>query len=187
MKLTRNDRIILVNQMRILEAVGPNDERDDFKKAADALRHGWELEYEELFQSVWPEGLTTEECQEVLETLSMFVRLRDSYARLDDKSGIDDEYGLKFRGYDGNLEGQFVEYVEFVRRKGSFPQMLPRGENFRSNYGDRETYQRMLAKFTEITKGKRAEFLKKADIEAVLYERIHPERRAEIAAAKKKN
>jgi uncharacterized protein YfbU (UPF0304 family) len=187
-KLTRVERVILANQMRILGALIPDEtEASYFERARDALEHGYELEYEELFQHVWPEGITTEDCREVLDTLMMFVRLGDSFTRLKDSSGVD-EYGLKFRGYNGNDEGEFVEYVEHVRRKNLFPQLL--GDTpfaYRSNYGDRATYQRMLAKFKEVTSGKPADFLTKQEIAAILFERVHPENRPPITPGKKAN
>ena len=42
MKLSRGERLLLANQYQILEAVGPQGEREAYARFRDALEHGYE-------------------------------------------------------------------------------------------------------------------------------------------------
>jgi uncharacterized protein YfbU (UPF0304 family) len=174
-KLTRTERVILANQMQILQAIGPKDERDYFANAEEALRMGYEYEYDELFQSVYPEGLTDDECREVWETLAMYDTLRHSYGNLADKTGVD-EYDVTFHGYDGNSETSFMTYVKYVVQKKERFVDLVKDNEFNSHGQVREMYQRMLQKLRELT-SRRSEPLTKREIQEIVYEKVHPENR----------
>jgi uncharacterized protein YfbU (UPF0304 family) len=176
LKLSRIERIILANQMQILQAVGPKGERDYFAHAEEALRMGYEYEYDDLFQSVYAEGLTEDECREVWDTLAMHDWLRTSCEKLADKTDID-EYDLSFHGYDGNNETLFMTYLEYVVEKKNRFVDLVKNREFNSHSQVRDAYQRMLRKFDQITSGRRGQLLTKREIQEIVYERVHPENR----------
>lgn len=193
MKLSRFERLVLANQYRMLEALIP-DEAEYLARSRTALEKGYEFEYDQIMQHVYPDGLTDDECREVIHTLGMFEWLEQSYDRLPDKDkkGIE-EYPLRFQGYDGNNETMFLTYTEYLFEEGKFQPLLEglakrKGKkDFNSHSHVRDTYGRMLAKFDEVQEGRRAQFLNKDEIKAVLDERIHPERRAELAEKARKN
>ncbi|MGH9892937.1 MAG: YfbU family protein, partial [bacterium] len=110
LKLTRTERWILANQCRILEALYPKEARD-FARDREALEHGFEGAYSDIIPHIYDEseGLSAEECSEVVQIMDMHLALKRSYEALADKSGIK-EYGIKFQGFDGNNETAQMAY-----------------------------------------------------------------------------
>jgi uncharacterized protein YfbU (UPF0304 family) len=72
MKLSRVERWMLVNQMRMLEALYP-DEARSIAEHREALEQGYELHYGEFAQHIYDDKdtLTVEGCKEVLNVLWM--------------------------------------------------------------------------------------------------------------------
>ena len=113
MRLSRTERLILGNQYRILELLDPQDAARH-RRAQEVLRGGFETEYESIFEQVAEkQELSKEDCHYVIDTLRMFVALREAYAALDDKSEIN-QNRLRFEGFDGNHEGQHVEFARYL-------------------------------------------------------------------------
>lgn len=85
--LSLSERIILANQLRILEAVDP-DEAKSYAHIREALTNGYELDYGKL--SHWFEDtvITVEACKEVYDILEMHRARVFSYRDLEDKTGI---------------------------------------------------------------------------------------------------
>lgn len=97
MKLTDAERWILSNQHAILAKLDPN-ESERYEKIREALDNGYELHYRPENITTNPdEIMTEEECREVLDILTMFQVLRQSFERLADKSGIE-EGAVRFDG-----------------------------------------------------------------------------------------
>lgn len=110
-ELSKKDRLFLINQYRIL-ALLDKDEADYYQKCITILERGYEFHYYNLDQVV-DTPMSTEESREILDILDMFRVLKDSYKKLEDKSGIE-EWQINFGGFDGNNEAGEMGYVRFL-------------------------------------------------------------------------
>lgn len=111
MELTKKDRLAFSYQLRILEALYPN-EAADFAQKRTALEDGFALHYDWLFENLYDE-LSKEECQEVLNVLDMYRAITFSLRNLDDGDALHKHHLAKFSGFDGNNEGQLMAYVRY--------------------------------------------------------------------------
>jgi uncharacterized protein YfbU (UPF0304 family) len=147
MKLSRVERWMLVNQMRILEALYP-DEAKSIAEHRQALEEGYELHYNEFAQHICDDEdtLSVEGCKEVLYILSMHQALKRAFDELPDKSGIE-EYRVRFVGFDGNdrVEGTMMAYTRWScdSHGGRFKD-LDRGDDFNSHGRMLDSYRAML-------------------------------------------
>ncbi|WP_430737754.1 YfbU family protein [Psychrobacter sp. VH5] len=136
-------RYELINQLLILEKLYP-DEADYHAKNRKALEYGFELQYSWLTENL-SEGLTTEECKEVLDILDMYRSITFSW--LNNNSGAEIPNSIKFKGFDGNNESALRNYVQYfvldlerfeeLKYGQSFPQ-------FNSHTRMLEQYRRQL-------------------------------------------
>ncbi|MBI3799366.1 MAG: YfbU family protein [Deltaproteobacteria bacterium] len=142
MKLEKKDRLIFANQYRILELLDKQN-ASEHQKHREVVEGGFEGLYDDILGQVIDEDTVTEaECNEIIDTLSMFRALKQSFAKLDDTSGID-EYRIKFDGYDGNDETKFMAFARFFcERLGRFEE-LEKGDRFNSHCPMRPVYNRM--------------------------------------------
>ena len=102
-------RYELINQLLILEKLYP-DEADYYAKNRKALEYGFELQYSWLTENL-NEGLTVEECREVLDIMDMYRSITFSWNRLNPKESVPDS--IKFKGFDGNNESALRSYVQY--------------------------------------------------------------------------
>jgi uncharacterized protein YfbU (UPF0304 family) len=143
MELTLKERLLLANQFRILEKLHP-EEAGHYAQNVKILERGYALDYQDLFDH-FSEGLTVDECREVIEILDMFRMLETAYARLDDKSGID-QGKLKFSGFDGNNESTHLGYADFlINTQGRWQESQAKDLN--SHLPKLESYRRMLQRW----------------------------------------
>jgi uncharacterized protein len=164
MKLSRVERWMLSNQMRILEALYP-DEAKSIAEHREALEEGYELHYGEFAQHIYDEKdtLSADLSREVLDILSMYRALNFSYDKLQEKTGIDD-WRVKFAGFDGNhpVEGSMMAYARwFCNSHGGRFTELDRGDDFNSHAEMLDRYRAMLK---EWKKSKDKNHLTKDDI-----------------------
>lgn len=156
MKLSKLERISLIQQHQILQKLHPAD-ASFHEKAVEVLSYGYEYMYDELYQFIYDDDdiMSEVECKEVWETLSMF----DSIDRTiqDIEMGHADWQNSKFFGYDGNNEGKFLGFAEFtINREGRFSYLPLQKENyFNSHMPARPIYQRMLKVWQEIDASRR--------------------------------
>ena len=146
MKLSHAERLILANQYRMLEALDPEDAAF-YEEARTIVEHGYELHYRGLPGPVLQETLSSDECREVLDILSMFTALNYSYEKLPDKAGIEPQH-IQFLGFDGNNETKQMTYARFycLSGGGRFPE-VSRGDDFNSHFPMLPQYRRMLAEW----------------------------------------
>ena len=102
MKLDKKERLILSNQLKILEKLYP-EESDYYAQHRKALEEGYALQYKLLFENIYDE-MSVEECKEVLSVLDMYRAITFSYQKLADKAELENHHNLKFSGFDGNTE-----------------------------------------------------------------------------------
>jgi uncharacterized protein YfbU (UPF0304 family) len=145
MHLNPKDRLIIANQLKILEKLYP-EEASYYAQHRKAVENGYSLHYSWLVEHFYEE-MTEAECREVLDILDMYRAITFSYQKLADPSGID-EYWLRFRGFDGNNESKQFSYVQyFISDLGRFEELKYEADypDFNSHMPTLEKYRQMLA------------------------------------------
>lgn len=146
-KLSQKDRLILVNQFKILEKLYP-EEAEYYLEKREILEQGYELLYTDVFGELY-ERFSEEECREVLDILDLYRVITFSYRDLEDKSEIE-EYKVRFAGFDGNNECKQLAFAEFFIKKLNRFQELFYGEpnrSFNSHCPTMYKYKPMLEKW----------------------------------------
>lgn len=147
MKLTRMDRIVLVNQLRIMEALYP-DEAPQLGVQREALERGYELLYSWDFEHVYDGDakMTADESREVWDTMDMFDAIERAMPEDFDCSRFPT---TKFAGYDGNNEAKFMSFARFTVERLKRFEYLPmqRPGHWNSHMPVRDMYRRMLAEW----------------------------------------
>lgn len=151
MKLSKLERLTLANQLKILEALYP-DEADYYRTSRIALEEGYALHYEELLHHIYDE-LPEDQCREVVDVLAMYRAITFS---LRDQTEADDplreHYMAKFHGFDGNNEGAQFGYTRyFIIELERFEELRYGSEypDFNSHAPMLGRYRRMLAVWRE--------------------------------------
>lgn len=176
LKLSKLDRIFLVNQLRILEGLYP-DEAESLSVQREALERGYEMLYAWDFEYIYDgdDKMTVEESKEVWDTLDMFDAIERST-----KPGVDlGEFPFnKFAGYDGNTETKFMSFARFtVERLKRFEYVPMRQPGYwNSHMPVRDVYGRMLAEWVKEPMPGRMT-MSEARLKAVLAAAIHPDNR----------
>ena len=153
MRLTKLERLLLSNQLKILESLYPED-ADSYSKNRKAIEEGFALEYESIFGNISDE-LSREACEEVMDILDMYSAINFSYNELVDKSKVGSHAYLKFRGFDGNNELEQLSYTEYlIINSGRWPELKYDQENpdFNSHNRMLDKYKRMLLEWNKCSK-----------------------------------
>lgn len=141
MALSGFERLLLANQYRILEKLYPQ-EADDLAVRRKAIESGWELQIDGLFRD---DGLTREQCVEVIDILDMFSLLKRSYDDAQAPTKLD-EADITFKGFDGNYETEQWAYTLFlVEDEGKFTWLRRPNFDFNSHMPTLWRYRPMLA------------------------------------------
>lgn len=178
MELSKLERYYLSNQLRILEALYPN-EADELAVQREAVEQGYSFVYDMGMDHILDgnDAMTPEESKEVWEAMDMFLSIDRTIQDL----GLEDlhkEHFTRFRGYDGNNESKFMGFAAFtVERLGRFTH-LPLKEElyFNSHMPTRQIYERMLIEWRKIDYQHRFP-MRKEDLMKVLEAAVHPENR----------
>ncbi|MFR8870774.1 YfbU family protein [Paraclostridium sordellii] len=138
-KLSRVERLLLSNQYRILEGMYP-DEAEQYEQSRKAIEEGFELHYEDCFSILSEDVMTSEECKEVINILSMYRAIEFSNRDY----GID-EYYVKFRGFDLNdeYESKRVMYARyFINDLDRFEEL-----KYGNVYADCNSHSKMMSRY----------------------------------------
>jgi uncharacterized protein YfbU (UPF0304 family) len=151
-ELNKLERYYLSNQLRILEALYPN-EADELAVQREAVEQGYSLVYDLGMDHILDgnDAMTTEESKEVWDVMDMFLSIDRTIQDLDLKA-LHEEHSTRFRGYDGNNERKFMGFAAFtLERLGRFTH-LPLKEKlyFNSHMPTRQIYVRMLIEWRKI-------------------------------------
>lgn len=145
MELSKKERLMLINQYRILSILNP-DGASSYNVRIKMLENGYSLHYDELFGWL-DDGMSKEQCQEIIDILEMYRCLWHSYKKLRDKKGISKK-DVRFPGFDAKEEERELNYAEFVmyslKRYKEFHQRkrLPNHDSYRAMLGQ---YRAMLS------------------------------------------
>lgn len=147
--LSFSERWILSNQFAILAKLYPaeNETYMDLKEVVD---NGYELHYGWISDHIFlgSHVMSVQECVEVIDILDMFTTLKYTFEQLGDKANIDVAQ-LRFWGFDGNTEGKYIGYTEYlVEREERFTE-VDRGDKFNSHMPMLELYRRMIGEWKQ--------------------------------------
>jgi uncharacterized protein YfbU (UPF0304 family) len=142
LKLSRVERLILVNQFKILQRLDPQEAKA-YERWSEILENGYELEYGDIFRHVYEGTLSDEQSREVMDILDMHRALERAYDALEDKAGIE-EYGVRFSGFDGNNETDQFGYLRHLRETGRWTEFKLRDDG-NSHMPTLGRYRAMLA------------------------------------------
>jgi uncharacterized protein YfbU (UPF0304 family) len=175
LELSPKERVFLANQLRILEALCP-EEADGYKRWREAVEGGYSLHYSE--GAPWlGSDMSVEDCREVLDILQMFSVLAWSYRELSDKAGIE-PHDVKFPGFDGNNESAYLGYADyFINTLGRYDDLKDSGDGLNSHAPFLEAYRRMLEVWLPMQSQLHGGKLNKQQIQQINAARIHPENR----------
>lgn len=175
--LGRFERLLLINQARILEALYP-EEAEELAVQREALERGYELVYDwNVFGQIYTDDdvMTPDESLEVWDTLDMY----DSLHRAALATGNEDlAEKTKFLGYDGNNESKFMAFAAFsVQRLKRFEYVeLAKPGYWNSHSRMREMYERMLNVWKDLPAVQRSD-LTPEQLRVVLEAATHPSQR----------
>ena len=142
-ELTDKERLFLVNQHEILGHLN-KDNSDYHFKLAEQLRDGHEWLYSQSFDN-FSENLPDDAAELVLNILQIYEMIQDAYDGLSDKSLIS-EHQIKFPGFDGNNETEFMGFVDALEKDNRFVDVIQTG-NRNSHSPKVHVYERMIAKW----------------------------------------
>jgi len=111
MELSKKYRLMLINQYRILSILNP-DGANSYNIRIKMLEEGYSLHYDEMVDWI-SDGMTREECQEVIDILEMYRCLWHSFKKLRDKKGLKKK-DVRFPGFDAKDEEKQLNYAEYV-------------------------------------------------------------------------
>ena len=137
MRLTLTERLLLANQLRILELLDPA-EASHYKQQRQAIEDGYELEYGGIAQSISSTPMSTDECSAVMDVLDMYRDLTFSA-----RSANADGGEVRFPGFDGNNEPRELGYVMYLFSAERWKE-LQRDGGVNSHAPMKDRYRRML-------------------------------------------
>lgn len=161
MELSKKDRLILVNQYRILQKLSTEGyEINDYESKITALLNGYTLHYEDLFDEFSETELSKEESRYVLDVLELYRAIIFSYCRLCGENSVSklSDKDILFPGFDGNEESQYLSYARyFIEDLGRYDEIKQycAEPDFNSHMNTTYRYKSMLEKLSHIDVPKR--------------------------------
>lgn len=160
--LTLTERLLLANQLRILQHLNPDE---DYSLHLEIVENGYEHLYDELTNGLF-DPPAPGVGPEVYDIFEMFRSLSHSIDSLSDKSGVDIDRA-RFRGYDGNHESQHYAFARFlIEKRGHYGESKPAKGNYNTHWPVLPVYRRMLAAWRSL--GKRSELLTQDEIVRII-------------------
>ena len=145
-KLSRVERLILINQSRILEHLEPGS-KEDLQLHREALEKGYELEYFTYVDALIYDPLPESECELVSSILQMCWILQKRLAELDDLPESPNLYVVENVGFDGNYETAHMQYARFLVEKYGKFEGITTASTFNSHAPRLSIYRKLLARY----------------------------------------
>ncbi|KAB8153470.1 YfbU family protein [Kordia sp. TARA_039_SRF] len=148
MKLDTKERLSLSFQLKILEKLYP-EEAEYYANHRKAIEDGYELHYSWLTEHL-SDGLTSDECTEVLDILDMYTGLYYSFQALKDPKELTIE-SVRFPGFDGNNEIMRMAYTKYFIEDLDRFEWIKKLTNgyYNSHMRMIPKYQKMLSRFKD--------------------------------------
>lgn len=150
MKLSIQERVIISNQLLILEKLNP-EEAQSYRKHRTAIECGYTLHYGWIAEHFWDE-MPEEDSQEVLNILELHRIINFSLSR-DENAPEDLIQKARFKGFDGNNESQQFSYATyFVVDLGRYQELVKHQEfpNLNSHAPMLGRYRKMVERWKEL-------------------------------------
>lgn len=145
MKLDKKDRLILINQYKILAKLEVSDS-SYYKELIQILENGYEIFYALLDQWIDDE-MSIEESRFVLNVLDLYRAIEDIKRKSKDQKLLDHHYGI-FPGFDGNNESEYLGFTRFlIEVQGKYQEQKPyfyQNDHLNSHCPMVNKYKRML-------------------------------------------
>lgn len=126
MKLSKVERLILANQYQLLSMRKNNYiSKETAKNYSTILLQGYELLYDEIFSGM-DDTVSSEECRFVLDVLTMYRDISNSYFNLLEENpnlSLNKE-DIAFKGFDGNGEGEYHFAKFFIQDFNRFKDLV---------------------------------------------------------------
>lgn len=150
-KLTRTERFIIANQLRIRAGQANAADAEHWRRMAEALERGYTCFYGEVFQSILAE-LSEDDCAFVYEVMDMYSMMQHSLKRLKDKGGLS-AADLIFPGFDQNdtKESDYMQLAQFIRSGNGFSTLQVKATDFNSHMPRAAQYREMLKRYKRPT------------------------------------
>ena len=146
MGISKKDRVILINQYRILAKIYP-DEIEHYTELIEILENGYSIFYSQVEESILSD-MNAEEGRFVLDVLDMYRAIETSKRKYG-LTAFKSEYFSFFRGFDGTHETRYMSFSRFlINTQGKFAEQklyLKENDNLNSHSATLETYGAMLA------------------------------------------
>jgi uncharacterized protein YfbU (UPF0304 family) len=154
--LTKKDRLILINQYRILAWLSRGEE-SHYLELIDILERGYEVFYSMVDEWI-SEDMPESEGRFVLEVLSLYRAIEDVKRSSRDPRLLNHHLSI-FPGFDGNNESEYLGFCRFLLEKqGKFQeqqQYLAVNDGMNSHRPMIDTYHRMLQAAGDISNVRR--------------------------------
>lgn len=145
MKITKNDRLVLINQYKILANLDKS-EADHYVELIKILESGYAIFYSQLDEWISDE-MPEEDGRFVLEILDLYRAIEDIKRASKDSRLLTHAYSY-FHGFDGNNETEYMGFCRFlIETQNKFQeqkQYLIKNDNLNSHMPMIEKYRRML-------------------------------------------
>jgi uncharacterized protein YfbU (UPF0304 family) len=150
-EISKKDRVILINQYRILAALN-KDEADHYNELIGILENGYEIFYSMIDEWI-SDDMPYDEGKFVLNVFDLYRAIED-LKRSSKNQELHDHHHSYFAGFDGNNETQYMGFARFlIEKQGKFSeqeQYLRKNDNLNSHMPMIGKYQRMLEKAKSI-------------------------------------
>lgn len=158
--LTKQERLALVNQFRILQGLHKDDSylAKHYQRLEEIVQRGYENLYHEIFDSMW-KPMPNEDSEEVISILCLHRALYDSLGSVPNPAELE---RVKFQGFDANNESEYLSFARFFTADGDrFSEI----QIFNSHCPTLARYRKMLAEWNRLGNNPR---LSKAQVESIL-------------------
>lgn len=153
MQFTIKERLYLINQYKILSKLYPDDS-EHYDELREILEDGYEIFYSQIDEWI-SQDMSKAEGKFVLEILDLYRAIEDYKRMSKDQEIISNRYSY-FRGFDGNNEGQYMQFARFlINKQNKFSEQkdyLRKNDNLNSHTPMISIYKKMLSKWEDIGK-----------------------------------
>lgn len=145
MKLQKKDRLLLINQYKILAALDKSEE-SHYMELIEILENGYSIFYSMVDQWI-SEDMPEEKGRFVLDILDLYRAIEDVKRSTKDSRLLAHPCGV-FPGFDGNNEWEYLGFSRFlIEKQGKFQeqeQYFSKNDGMNSHMPMVEKYRRML-------------------------------------------
>lgn len=139
--MTPIERIILLNQFRILNSISNTGE---FDRQVEILEEGYEREYDEVLCQYNP--LSKEDCKFVVDVLQMYRCIYDYKKHHPSDKDVADHPYSTYRGFQ---RAELSKYAAFLRKREEFPESLNEWDGKNPHWNMEIHYEPMVEAFLQ--------------------------------------